>query len=75
MFDRFDRLGVWSMACSASVCLVVLLLILANQAKLDKVLSNQATLLANQETIQENQTAIQENQRQILANQARIMEK
>ena len=49
--------------------------ILGNQAKLDKVLANQATIVANQESIQDNQAEILRNQRTILANQEKILKK
>jgi hypothetical protein len=35
MLERANRLGIWSLASAASICAVVLLLILANRAKLE----------------------------------------
>jgi hypothetical protein len=35
MLERSSRLGIWSLACSASACVVVLVLTLANRAELE----------------------------------------
>lgn len=47
--------------------------IMANQAKLEELLTRQATILQNQETIQEKVTANQKKLDDILANQSVII--
>ena len=49
-----------------------------NQAKLDKLIANQAAIVGNQSRIEENQAKLDkiiENQEQILKNQQQIMKK